>query len=83
MKFAKFYNGLTNTTLPILIVCLVGIIGWFAKVLSGSGLTDSDIVLVLFAAGTGIGTVVLWGVCTIIRAFQIDRHVKSGGGRIR
>lgn len=81
-KFGKFYEGLSDSVVPILIVSIVGIIGWILKAASGSGVTDSDMSVVLVAAAIGVGTVILWVVCTIIRIHQINKRVKSGGGRI-
>lgn len=73
-RFARFYDGLCDAILPILLVCFVCILGWFVKVLSGSGLTSSDMFLAFVAAGTGLAVIVFWVVCTVIRANQLDRH---------
>ena len=69
MKFQRFHDRLTVSALSVLVVCLIGMIGWFAKVLSGSGLTDADMIVGLFAAATSVITIVLWVICTGINAF--------------
>ena len=81
-KFRKFYEGLSDSVIPILSVCTVTIIGWLTKAASGSGITESDMILALFAAASGIGTIALWIICTFIRAHQIDKRAKNGGERI-
>ena len=73
-RFARFYDGLCDAILPILLVCFVCILGWFVKVLSGSGLTSSDMFLAFVAAGTGLFSIVFWVICTIIRADQFGKH---------
>ena len=68
--FRKFYEGLSDSVVPVLVICGVVIIGWLAKVFSGSGITDSDMSMAMVAAVIGVATIVLWIICTIIRTHQ-------------